>query len=62
MTDAVATTTGQQRVEAQLDNDTVRFLAENTDLSPSQAEELVRKHGDDRRRLLELAKSMKAEG
>jgi hypothetical protein len=57
MTDA-----GKQRVEAQLDNETVRFLAENTDLSLGQAEALVRKHGDDRRKLLELAKSMKAEG
>lgn len=53
--------TGQERVEAQLDNETVRFLIENTDLAPAQAEELVRKHGDDRRKLLEIAKTMKAE-
>jgi Mg2+ and Co2+ transporter CorA len=39
----------------------VRFLAENTDLSPEQAKELVRKHGPDRAKLLEEAKTMKAE-
>lgn len=40
----------------------VRYLAEHTDLSPIQAQELVRKHGTDRAKLLEIAKTMKAEG
>ena len=39
----------------------VRFLAENTDLSPDQAKQLVSEHGTDRAKLLELAKTMKAE-
>lgn len=42
-------------------DDQVRYLAENTDLSPHQARELVDKHGHDRKKLLELAKTMKAE-
>ncbi len=40
----------------------IRFLAENTDLSPLQAKELVRKHGTDRQELLKLAATRKAEG
>lgn len=40
----------------------VRYLAEHTDLSPKQAQELVREHGTDRDKLLEIAKTMKAEG
>ncbi len=40
----------------------VRYLAENTDLSPNQAQELVAKHGTDREKLLEIARTMKAEG
>lgn len=40
----------------------VRFLAENTDLSVNQARELVRQHGHDREKLLEAARTMKAEG
>jgi hypothetical protein len=40
----------------------MRYLAENTDLSPRQARELVRRHGRDRAKLLEIARSMKAEG
>ncbi|RWE80609.1 MAG: hypothetical protein EOS81_33155 [Mesorhizobium sp.] len=40
----------------------VRFLAENTDLSPKQARELIREHGHDRAKLLEIARTMKAEG
>ena len=40
----------------------VRYLAEHTDLSPKQARELVAKHGRDRKKLLELAATMKAEG
>lgn len=39
----------------------IRYLAENTDLSPLQAKELVPKQGTDRGKLAELAKSMKAE-
>lgn len=39
----------------------IRFLAENTDLSPNQARKLIREHGHDRAKLLELARTMKAE-
>ncbi|CDX36651.1 conserved hypothetical protein [Mesorhizobium sp. ORS 3359] len=44
------------------DDPEVRFLAENTDLSPKQARELIREHGHDRDKLLEIARTMKAEG
>jgi hypothetical protein len=37
------------------------YLAEHTDISPQQARDLIRKHGNDRRRLMEIARSMKAE-
>jgi hypothetical protein len=40
----------------------IRFLVENTDLSPIQAKELVQKHGTNREDLLEIARNMKAEG
>src|SRR5690606_34702727 len=40
----------------------IKHLVENTDLSPLQARELVAKHGADRRKLLEIARTMKAEG
>ncbi|CDX21481.1 hypothetical protein MPLB_2040002 [Mesorhizobium sp. ORS 3324] len=39
----------------------VRFLAENSDLSPKQARELIREHGHDRDKLLKIARKMKAE-
>jgi hypothetical protein len=39
----------------------IRYLAENTDLSPNQARELVRRHGKDPKALLEAARTMKAE-
>lgn len=38
------------------------YLAENTDLSPNQARELIRLYGDDREKLLEAARIYKAEG
>lgn len=44
------------------DNPNVRYLTENTDLSPRQARELIEKHGNDRAELLKIAKTMKAEG
>ncbi|MGX5803953.1 hypothetical protein ACWGS9_22275 [Bradyrhizobium sp. Arg314] len=43
------------------DDPDVRLLAENTDLSPKQARELIREHGHDREKLLEIARTMKAE-
>ncbi|MDG4895164.1 hypothetical protein P9272_16470 [Mesorhizobium sp. WSM4976] len=43
------------------DDPDVRFLAENTDLSPKQARELIRTHGHNRDKLLEIARTMKAE-
>jgi hypothetical protein len=39
----------------------VKYLAENTDLSPNQAHELIKEHGRDRVKLIRLAKTMKAE-
>lgn len=45
-----------------MDDELVRHLAETSDLSPLQALELVRLHGRDRRKLDELAKTIKAEG
>ncbi|NUS21464.1 MAG: hypothetical protein HOQ25_17010 [Mesorhizobium sp.] len=44
------------------DDPDVWFLAENTDLSPKQAREVIREHGHDRDKLLEIARTMKAEG
>ena len=44
------------------DDPDVRFLSENTDLSPKQARELIREHGHDRDKLLKIARTMKAEG
>lgn len=43
------------------DNPNVRYLTENTDLSPKQARELIEEHGNDREKLLQIAKKMKAE-
>lgn len=43
------------------DDELVRHLAETTDVSPLQAEALVRRHGRDRAKLEALAKSFKAE-
>ena len=40
----------------------IRHLVENTDLSPLQAKELVARHGTDRAKLMEIARTMKAEG
>jgi hypothetical protein len=39
----------------------IRYLVEHTDLSPLQAKELVARHGTDRAKLLEIARTMKAE-
>ena len=39
----------------------VQHLAETTDLSPNQARELLRRHGNDWRKLKEVAKTFKAE-
>jgi hypothetical protein len=40
----------------------IRYLAEHTDLSPNQAQELVKRYGTDRKKLMEEAKTIKAEG
>ncbi|MBZ9816677.1 hypothetical protein [Mesorhizobium sp. CA7] len=58
---ADATATGNLPTKGGDDPD-VRFLAENTDLSPKQARELIREHGHDRDKLLKIARTMKAEG
>ena len=39
----------------------VQHLAETTDLSPNQARELLRRHGNDWKKLEEVAKIFKAE-
>lgn len=43
------------------DDPLVRELAEQTDLSPLQARDLIREHGGDREKLLKIARLMKAE-
>jgi len=43
------------------DDSLVRHLVETSDLSPLQAQELVRRHGHDRAKLEEIAKTFKAE-
>lgn len=48
--------------ESGVEDEDVRFLAENSDLSPKQARELIERHGRDKNKLLELARTMKAEG
>lgn len=40
----------------------IRYLVENTDLSPKQAKALVAEHGTDRKKLLKIAATIKAEG
>lgn len=40
----------------------IRYLVENTDLSPLQARDLVAERGTDHKKLLEVARTMKAEG
>ena len=57
MTDKNEWTDPRSDAEAEIKN-----LVENTDLSPLQARELVAKHGTDRAKLLEIARTMKAEG
>jgi hypothetical protein len=39
----------------------VQHLAETSDLSPNQARELLRRHGNDWKKLEEVAKTFKAE-
>jgi hypothetical protein len=43
------------------DDPNVRYLAEHTDLSPKQARELIAEHGNDREKLLRIARTIKAE-
>ncbi|MBE1206251.1 hypothetical protein [Aminobacter carboxidus] len=43
------------------DDELVKHLVETSDLSPLQAQDLVRRHGRDRAKLDTLAKSFKAE-
>ncbi|MFD1196750.1 hypothetical protein ACFQ3K_00955 [Brucella gallinifaecis] len=44
------------------DDEEVKFLAENSDISPLQARQLIECFGRDRQKLLEKAKKFKAEG
>lgn len=43
------------------DDELVKHLVETSDLSPLQAQDLIRRHGRDRAKLDTLAKSFKAE-
>lgn len=52
----------EQNAPAAGGDELVKFLAENTDLSPNQARDLVRRYGTDRKKLLEAAHNYKAEG
>jgi hypothetical protein len=53
---------GQQQASITTDlDDEAIHLAETTDLSPNQARELIRRHGNDRKKLMEIAKTFKAE-
>lgn len=40
----------------------IKHLAENTDLSPLQAKELISQHGTNIDKLMKIAETMKAEG
>jgi hypothetical protein len=42
-------------------DDTALYLAEHTDLSPNQARDLIRKHGNDLKTLMDKARTIKAE-
>lgn len=62
MADDKMKTGGQQQASIATDlDDEALHLAETTDLSPNQARELIRRHGHDRKKLMELAKTFKAE-
>ncbi len=53
---------GQQSETLPNDDDPlVRELAEQTDLSPLQARDLINHHGRDREKLLKIARAIKAE-
>ncbi|WP_199224850.1 hypothetical protein [Falsochrobactrum shanghaiense] len=43
------------------DDEDVKFLAENSDISPLQARKLIETYGRNRQKLLEEAKKFKAE-
>jgi hypothetical protein len=56
------TKTAQQQASITTDlDDEALHLAETTDLSPNQARELILRHGNDHKKLMELAKIFKAE-
>lgn len=62
MADEKTKTGGQQQASLTTDlDDEAIHLAETTDLSPNQARELIRRHGNDRKKLMEIAKTFKAE-
>lgn len=44
------------------EDDDVKYLAENSDVSPLQAQKLIERFGRDRDKLLREAKKFKAEG
>jgi hypothetical protein len=52
----------QQQQTDRREDELALYLAENTDLSPNQARELIRRYGDDRAKLMQAARNFKAEG
>ena len=48
-------------VGSEADEQQALAIAEQTDLSVNQARDLLRRHGNDRDKVLEIAKTMKAE-
>ena len=65
-TELAKETAMQNRVERydkppKSDEEEALRLAEATDISPGQARELIRRHGNDHAKLMEIARTMKAE-
>lgn len=54
--------TKDNSTEPLTEDEDVKFLAENSDISPLQALELIKKYGRDREALLKEALKFKAEG
>ncbi|WOC16223.1 hypothetical protein [Pseudochrobactrum sp. MP213Fo] len=54
--------TQDKNTEPLTEDEDVKFLAENSDISPLQALELIKKYGRDREVLLKEALKFKAEG
>ncbi|WP_181176442.1 MULTISPECIES: hypothetical protein [unclassified Mesorhizobium] len=53
--------TTAKKTSSEKKNEAMR-LAETTDVSPKQADDLIRKHGGDKKKVEKEAKNFKAEG